>query len=633
MFSRLPAKQRLLAQTQTSNYEPERFRQNKHKRSSQVQPREKSDPRNTAKKRMMHDVEASSSSKRKRRSSSDPVADEPPELMDSDDDFENNVKTLYLKNKLSAKDTANLVRSAHKRGAEGLDAFKTIGKKQPKNAQRDLMRKFTRGSTLPKPYFANVPIKDRKTGDKAMVILPFLLVSELLVHIMFSFGTGFRDILEDPPGSGFANMKRQWRADNNIPADDLVASLGMHGDGVSLGKQGSINVISWNITSMEGGERNMFTAIEKRDLCDCGCFGRCTLDSIMEIFRWDLMALYTGLWHTERHDGSAWLDTDKDRKTKKGKMGIRGQLQQCRGDWPWFKWLFGFKGWQSNDQICWRCRANKSSIPYWHASKKAKWMKYRLSQRDFANLIVENGFAMSPLFSIPGFDFYNICIDSLHAMDLGFTQEICGNIFWECLGIYAVGKNKKQQIGDFVMKLKAHYKRMKTPNCISTVTLDMLKKDGKAPKLRARGAETRYVVPFALEIAVAVHAEIQSEHTHNVLMCVSALMDFYMTFGVRPFPKDDAKIACLNAAHYYVLLAEEASSEDKRAWVIKPKLHIFMEMGMFQVDELGDPMTYWAYRDETFVGLVSDIGEARGGPSDAATAPLRIIERLRALSR
>ncbi len=97
MFSRFPAKQRLLAQTQTSNYEPERFRQNKHKRSSQVQPREKSDPRNTAKKRMMHDVEASSSSKRKRRSSSDPVADEPPELMDSDDDFENNVKTLYLK--------------------------------------------------------------------------------------------------------------------------------------------------------------------------------------------------------------------------------------------------------------------------------------------------------------------------------------------------------------------------------------------------------------------------------------------------------------------------------------------------------------------------------------------------------
>ena len=260
-------------------------------------------------------------------------------------------------------------------------------------------------------------------------------------------------------------------------------------------------------------------------------------------------------------------------------------------------------------------------------------MKRRLSQRDFANLIAENGFDMSPLFSIPGFDFYNICIDSLHAMDLGLTQEICGNIFWECLGIYAVGRNKKKQIGDFVMKLKAHYKRMKTPNCINTVTLDMLKKDGKAPKLRARGAETRYVVPFALEIAVAVHAEIQSDHTYNVLMCVSALMDFCMTFGVRPFPKDDAKIACLNAAHYYVLLAEEASSEDKRAWVIKPKLHIFMEMGMFQVDELGDPMTYWAYRDETFVGLVSEIGETRGGPSDAATAPLRIIERLRALSR
>ena len=550
---------------------------------------------------------------------------------DSDeDDFRDACLDLYLRNKLSAKDTSKLVRSAHGSGSSGLSDMKTIGKKCPRNSQRDLMRKILKKIDMPPPYYADVPVKDRKNGIRKMVSFPFMLVHELLLRIILAFGMGFNDILQFPAGSGLHTMQNQWRKDHNIPTDAMVVPIGIHGDGVPLQRSMSMYCIAWNISSVAGSERNLFTCIEKQDLCDCGCGGRCALDAILGIFTWDMMSLYTGMHPTRRHDQTEWSATDKYRKSKQGPTGVRANLMQCRGDWPWLKWRFGFKGWTSNDHVCWRCRANKGNIPYWDPKPNAKWRKKRINAAEFARLVRENGCDMSPLFSLPGFTLLHICIDSLHALDLGFAQEILGNIFYECLGPFAMGRNKKEQLSDFIQKMKAHYKRMGTPNRIGNVTLDMLKRDGKAPKLRAKGAETRHVAPFALEIATAMYANDPNEHTNNVLKCVSGLMDFYMIMGMEPYPVAEAKVACEQMCTAYVAL-HDATIPNR--WALKPKIHMFMEMALFQTEELGSPMLYWNYKDEDYVGFLSEIGESRGGPGSATTTPLRVIERVRALGR
>ena len=103
----------------------------------------------------------------------------------------------------------------------------------------------------------------------------------------------------------------------------------------------------------------------------------------------------------------------------------------------------GLKGWTSNDHVCWRCRANKGNIPYWDPKPNAKWRKKRINATEFATLVRENGCDMSPLFSLPGFTLLHICIDSLHALDLGFAQEILGNIFYECLGHLPWGETRR----------------------------------------------------------------------------------------------------------------------------------------------------------------------------------------------
>ena len=160
----------------------------------------------------------------------------------------------------------------------------------------------------------------------------------------------------------------------------------------------------------------------------------------------------------------------------------------------------------------------------------------------------------------------------------------------------------------------------------------MIKRDGKSPKLRAKGAETRHLVPFALEVTAAMHAKLGTTHSLTVYKCVSALMDYYMTFGVHPFPAAAAKAATLNFCILYRALHDEARRSGAMTWNIKPKLHMFQELGEYQVDVLGDPSGFGAYKDEDFVGLCATIGSSRGGGSTATTTPTRVISRIRALS-
>lgn len=570
----------------------------------------------------------------KKLKSSDALDPHVPERVGDDGEgFRAEVTKFYLRNALSAKQTATLIKAAHKSGATDVADMSAIGQTSTsKNQQRDLMRKILKGVKFPEPYYANIPVRDRNTGKRTTALLPFLLVHEVLVHIMVAFGRGFGDILKISPG-GLKDMKDDWVKTHSIPHGSLVAPIGMHWDGVPFGDKDTMEVASWNLCSVPGSERNLFGCVTKKDLCDCGCSGRCTIDSILEMFRWCMLSLLVGKYPAKRHDNTDWQKTDKIRSQKaKQELGIVGGLFEFRGDWMMFKQVLGIKGWASS-QVCWRCFANKTDIPYWDPSLGSKWSKMRKSFADFSREILDAGHQLSPLFSIPGFGVKNICIDVLHALDLGLSQDIVGNVLYESLGPYAIGRNKTLQLEDLMRKLKNHYSRMKTNNRIDKLTMDMIRKTGKAPKLRARGAETRYIIPFALEIAIAMVAANVGEHWRKTHACVSALMDFSMCLGLQPFPLEKAKDALMNACSHYVDLAVKALRQNKNAWRMKPKIHLVMELALFQMDELSDPMTYWCYKDENFVGLVADIGAIRGGGGSAATSPKRIVERMRVLAK
>ena len=116
------------------------------------------------------------------------------------------------------------------------------------------------------------------------------------------------------------------------------------------------------------------------------------------------------------------MKEDKDRGQHNGPFGFFAGLMQLRGDWPFFKSIFGFAGW-AGKEICWKCKANKDDLPYHDCSANAKWRKHRYTDASFCAAMVAAGVVASVIFSFPGFTMSKVAIDVLHAMDLGATQE------------------------------------------------------------------------------------------------------------------------------------------------------------------------------------------------------------------
>lgn len=105
-----------------------------------------------------------------------------------------------------------------------------------------------------------------------------------------------------------------------------------------------------------------------------------------------------------------------------------------------------------------------------------------------------------------------------------------------------------------------------------------------------------------------------------------------MTLGVDPYPSSVVKNVCRSYCLLSKALHDEAGEAMQSPWRIKPKMHMVQELAEYMVDELGDPSSFWAYRDEDFVGFVAEIGSARERVAQADTAARRIMTRIRALS-
>eukprot|EP00974_Lingulodinium_polyedra_P097280 9427730-Lingulodinium_polyedra.AAC.1 len=106
-------------------------------------------------------------------------------------------------------------------------------------------------------------------------------------------------------------------------------------------------------------------------------------------------------------------------------------------------------------------------------------------------------------------------------------------------------------------------------------------------------------------------------------------MDFYLLMCVEEWKPDLAAQACRKCLILYSALSKE--QEDDRLWRIKPKAHMFAELGEYQQVLLGNPSTFWGYQDEDFVGQVAKLAHTKGGPKTPVTLPKQVFDRYRAL--
>ena len=363
-------------------------------------------------------------------------------------DFRAHVSRLFLMNTFSGKNTHILFEKAERAGAMGSGDLAQAASRgrQAGNANRDLLRKIGKGARLPSLYWAQVPLQvDEKPAEDTW--LPFILPHEVLGQT------------KNP--AQYAKIGPEVKHLDKLRSEvcgplglnpETVIPLGVHGDGVPHQKAGTIECLSWNTCANPDAERTLFTAVEKRFLCKCGCAGRHTINAILEIKCWSRCCLANAAYPSSRHDGGEWLKSDKERAQYNGPLP-RALLMQVRAGWAWYKQIFNFPCW-SNFAICWRCMADKDKFNWQDVSANARWRKTRLTDREFFRRQRAQGIDPCPLFSLPGFVLEMVAIDVLHALDLGFSQNVIANVLWEFLELFAGGANRAARLETLFALLK-----------------------------------------------------------------------------------------------------------------------------------------------------------------------------------
>ena len=68
--------------------------------------------------------------------------------------------------------------------------------------------------------------------------------------------------------------------------------VGLYVDAAPYTKYDSFYVISWN--PIHSRTRHVITVVRKQQLCRCGCKGKCTINAVMRVIAWSMLALRAG---------------------------------------------------------------------------------------------------------------------------------------------------------------------------------------------------------------------------------------------------------------------------------------------------------------------------------------------------
>ena len=366
-------------------------------------------------------------------------------------------------------------------------------------------------------------------------------------------------------------------------------------------------VISMNFPGLEGEWRSLripICVIPKKFVATGETF-----DDIMEIIVWCLQHMAIGLWPKSRHDKKAWQPGDEVRKRKAGEpLKIHGALVEVRGDWVMMKETFHMPGHNEKAGCCWLCKATPDNFR--DASSTAPWREQRLSHWELLERIIGLGHDLSPLLSAPGLKAHCFKIDWLHAVDIGVAADFLGNLFW-VLVQKMEGSNSKARIKALFALIKTFYEENDVQERLPTLTANMIKKKKAPPKLRAKAAEARALIPFAKSICERLLDD-GDVVEHSIKQMSRHLASLYSTLsGATIFRQDLMAMHCQKFCMLYTGLEERHRDSKHHLFRIKPKFHLMEEL--CEMTDGAAPSLSWCYRDEDFGGSVAAMAHRRGG--------------------
>ena len=170
--------------------------------------------------------------------------------------------------------------------------------------------------------------------------------------------------------------------------------------------------------------------------------------------------------------------------------------------------------------------------------------------------------------------------------------------------------------------LLAWYKANKVDSRIKgKITRDRIKTSSSWPKLKAKGAATRHVIPFCLELA-RKHLDVR-----RIALC-QVLCSFYDLLNEQGmFLDEEAKRRMPDLGRrvcgLFAQLSSEALLANRKSWKMTPKVHLLLHLCEWQAPGQGNPRFSWTYSDEDLVGTMVEVAESCHASTMAVTAMIK----------
>ena len=249
--------------------------------------------------------------------------------------------------------------------------------------------------------------------------------------------------------------------------------LSIWGDGVPFNnnRSHSLEMLSLSIMSCcDQGLRIPLAAFPKHLAA-----GPKTWNSVWNVMKWSLAWAATGIMPSHRHDGAPFDKTDTTRQKLALSPVPKGILVQIRGDWAFYKAVFGLPGWQEKRGCCWRCCMTPDKI---HDVSSSSWWGQAHNRKNHWAAVAALDRA-TPLLGVPFFDMSIICLDWLHIMDIGVSLHWLGSVF-VLLSEKLPGNNVDQRCKALHLRMKNYYKEYGIDSQMPLLKASMLYKDKKS---------------------------------------------------------------------------------------------------------------------------------------------------------
>ena len=526
---------------------------------------------------------------------------------------------MFLTNQVSAPEVRDMFEGAVALGLPDARRFAKAGNfgKAKKHIKRDMLRQSLKGKKdWPPLYFIDVEIMNPATQTIGLKKLPLILPHEF---VFFLAKKNVDACLLSEEGMAQCTRRHLDAARRELKVGSLLA-IGLWGDGVpcKFDRSESLECLTMNLPGPIAAKdmRVPVTVINKNMLVKS-----ITWDNVYTVLAWSFSVLASGCMPVIDHLGNPMTGA---RAKWAGKPLMKGVLAEFRGDWCWYKSCFRFPQHNEKLGICWRC--NVTPVTMREVGLSASWRGSTLNHWQLLERMAKQGLPPSPLFGCPAFRSTAVLIDWLHVADQGILLHLLASVF-KYIMKKLPGSTDVEQCRNLWLEMQTFYRSNPVDSKLDNLTLSMLGAKSKPPKLRARAAEARNLVPFVLAL-VQKYLSHNNDLESTMIHCTTYLSKCYANLSVASFSAASLKDASRKFCTLYVTL--ERMFNDKRLWHVTPKLHLFQEL----CEECATcPSLSWVYRDEDMGGSLMGLGRRRGGANNVTTTACAVLYRFIANNR